>query len=317
MPTTGFVYHPDYLRHLTGSFHPEVPERLSAIFKSLECNGQLKKLTRIEPVAADEKWVSKYHDGKYVEILRNSSNVDRLVYLDGDTPLCNESFRIALLAVGGVLEGISRIMEKTVENCFCAVRPPGHHAGRDWGMGFCLLSNVALGANYVREKFHLERIAIVDWDVHHGNGTESFFYDDPQVLYISLHQWPCYPGTGRAEDTGVGAGKGFTLNIPMRAGSGDEDYLARFDEQVLPKLREFSPQFLLVSAGFDGHREDPLAGMQLTEVGYFSMTRALVEIAEEFCERRICSVLEGGYNLEALCASVECHLRALAGEVKV
>lgn len=314
MSTTGFVYHPDYLRHLTGNFHPEVPERLTAILEHLDSNGQLKKLTEIPSSVADEKWVRKYHDPRYIEILKNSSNTDRLVYLDGDTPLCSESYRIALLAVGGILRGIDRIMDKSVENCFCAVRPPGHHAGRDWGMGFCLLSNIALGANYAREKFGLKRIAIVDWDVHHGNGTEAFFYDDPEVLYISLHEWPSYPGTGRAQDTGVGAGVGFTLNIPMRAGSDDDDYITEFDQQILPKLKSFRPEFIFISAGFDGHRDDPLAGMNLTEKGYFLMTKAVVEIAEEFSEGRICSVLEGGYNLEALSASVEYHLRALAGE---
>jgi acetoin utilization deacetylase AcuC-like enzyme len=210
-----------------------------------------------------------------------------------------------MLAAGGVMAGIDAVLEKRVDAAFCAVRPPGHHAERDRAMGFCLFNNVAIGARYAQRKHSLEKIAILDWDVHHGNGTQHMFEDDPTVFYISLHQYPFYPGTGARGERGVGEGTGFTLNIPLPAGTGEDRYLRAFDEEIVPALTDYKPDLLLISAGFDAHKDDPLGGMLLTEESFAKFTTLLQDIAP------VVSVLEGGYNLEALARSVEAHLGVL------
>jgi acetoin utilization deacetylase AcuC-like enzyme len=202
-------------------------------------------------------------------------------------------------------------MQGRVQNAFCAVRPPGHHAESTHAMGFCLFNNIAITARYLQQRHGLERVAIVDWDVHHGNGTQRTFYEDPSVFFFSTHQYPYYPGTGKADETGMGRGTGFTKNVPLPAGMGDTEYLQIFNTVLRPALKAYRPDVVLVSAGFDAHRDDPLAGMKLTTEGYVALTRVVKEIAGEFCQGRILSCLEGGYNLEALGASVEGHLREL------
>jgi len=233
------------------------------------------------------------------------------VALDGDTSVSRDSWRAALLSAGGVLEACERVASGTWRNAFCALRPPGHHAERDRSMGFCLFNNVAVAARALRERHGIERVAILDWDVHHGNGTQHLFERDPSVLYASLHQWPLYPGTGAASERGVGDGEGTTVNRPMPAGSNDADWLGELEAHVLPAMEDFRPGFVLISAGFDAHRLDPLASVALTEDGYAAMTRRLVELAARTAGGRLVSVLEGGYHLEALASSVEAHVGEL------
>lgn len=309
---TGFIYHEDYLKHKAGFMHPEHEGRLIAIIDHLKKSELWKNLLRITPSPADTKWILKVHTADHLKSVKEKCErgiavLDR----EGDTHVCRESYAVALLAVGGVLAGIDAVMSGKVKNAFCAVRPPGHHAESSRTMGFCLFNNVAVGARYAQEKHGLKRVAIVDWDVHHGNGTQEIFYEDPSVLYISTHQYPFYPGTGSAGERGAGKGEGFTLNIPLKAETDGEEYVKLFKEKVLPALQKFKPNFLLISAGFDAHRDDPLAGILLDESTYAEITRMVTIVAEKHCEGRIVSVLEGGYDLKALPRCVEAHLREL------
>jgi len=226
-------------------------------------------------------------------------------------PLSEESARVAALAAGGVLAAVDAVAEGRVRNAFCAVRPPGHHARRDKAMGFCIYNNVAIAARYAQKKHGLPRVLIVDWDVHHGNGTQEMFYDDPTVLYFGVHRHPFYPGTGGAEERGAGRGLGFTVNVPLAAGAGDAEFAAAFRDRMEPAAREFRPDLVLISAGFDAHEADPLGGMKMTPAGYADLTRIVRRVAQATARGRIVSVLEGGYDLDGLAASVEAHLRAL------
>lgn len=309
---TGLVYHPDYLLHDTGPRHPERPERLKALMAHLEDVGLLTRLTSIEPRTAADRWITRVHSQDYLdelgEAVRNAPT-----QLDPDTPVSTESLRVAKLATGGVLAAIDAVMTGRIQNAFVAARPPGHHALRNRAMGFCLINHVAVAARYVRERYGLERVLVVDWDVHHGNGTQAIFYEDPSVLYFSTHQYPFYPGTGQVSETGAGDGLKTTINVPLPAGSGDEEVIRAFEERLLPAADAFAPQFVLVSAGFDAHRDDPLAHLALTESGYRQITELVMTIAERHANGRVVSVLEGGYNLDALSRSVEAHVRALAG----
>jgi len=306
---TGFVYDPAYLDHQTGPGHPESPERLKAIVARLERTGLMAKLTPLRPTPAPLEWITTIHSPAYVAQVEQACQTGRQVLDAADTTICAESYRVALLAAGGVLGAVDAVMAGSVRNAFCAVRPPGHHALRDQAMGFCLFNNVALGARYVQGKYHLAKVLIVDWDVHHGNGTQAAFNGDPTVLYLSVHESPFYPGTGAATETGTGPGEGSKVNVPLPAGSGDEAYLKAFEEVLKPKALAFRPDFVLISAGFDAHHGDPIGSMEVTTRGYEQMTRIVREIAEHCCAGRVISVLEGGYNTEALAESVEAHLR--------
>ena len=307
----GFVYDDVYLQHRTDAGHPERPERLKAIVARLEKSGLDEKLVRIKPEAASTDWLTTAHTPGYVERVRQSCE-GGVPYLDSpDTPVSKESYRAALAAAGGALAAVDAVMEGHVRSVFCAVRPPGHHSLAGQAMGFCLFNNVAIAARYVQERYELAKVLIVDWDVHHGNGTQAAFYDDPTVLFFSVHQYPFYPGSGAQGERGVGEGLGFTLNAPLPAGSGDEEYRKVFEETLKPAALEFQPDFVLISAGFDAHEDDPLGGMRVTAEGFAALTRAVREIADECCEGRIVSMLEGGYGLEGLAASTEAHLRVL------
>ncbi len=316
---TGLVTHPTYREHVTGPTHPEAPERLKAIEAHLERTGLRDQLVAIPPQPAAEKWLLTAHAPAYLKALRESVPADNLRFLDPDTALSPASYGAARLAAGGLLCAVDAVMTGTVRNAFCAVRPPGHHALSDRAMGFCLLNNVAIAARYVQQRHGLARVLIVDWDVHHGNGTQEIFYDDPTVLYFSTHQYPYYPGTGAAEERGRGRGEGATVNCPMPAGGGDGEYVEVFEEVLVPAATAFRPDFILVSAGFDAHRDDPLAGMRLTEAGYARLTEIVTRLAAEICRGRVVSALEGGYHLAALSRSVEAHLRGLlaAGSMPV
>lgn len=308
---TGFLYDPIYLKHDTGANHPERPERLTAIVERLEQKGLLDGLVRLKPAPASLQWITTVHTPDYVERVRQSCEVG-VGYVDSpDAPASRASYEVALNAVGGVEAAIDAVVQGRIRNAFCAVRPPGHHALKDKAMGFCLFNNVAIAAKYLQRKHQLRNVLIVDWDVHHGNGTQAIFYDDPTVFYFSIHQSPLYPRTGSAEEKGEGKGLGFTRNVPLAAGSGDADYRKAFVEDLEPAAAGFKPDFVLISAGFDAAQGDLLGSMKVTPEGYAELTRIVKRIAERYSHGRLVSVLEGGYNADSLAASVEAHVRAL------
>ena len=309
---TGLVYHPDYLLHDTGPDHPERPNRLRAIIAGLETSGLMESLLRIEPRPAADRWITTVHTPAYLGWLEAASK-QAPIQLDPDTKLAPESLRVAKLAAGGVLAAVDAVVAGRARNAFATVRPPGHHALPSRAMGFCLLNSVAIAARYAQQKHGLKRVLIVDWDVHHGNGTQAMFYDDPSVLYFSTHQNPYYPYTGQAKEMGVGAGEGTTVNVPLVAGSGDTEIVEAFRNKLVPAADKFKPNFVLISAGFDAHRDDPLAGLGVTAEGYGSLTQIVIEIARRHASGRIVSALEGGYRLEALSESVVAHVGMLMG----
>lgn len=311
MGKTGLVYDPRYLEHDMGAGHPESPDRLRAIMRQLEQTGMAARLTRIEPRKAEDEWITQIHTPSYLAMLKAHAPTSGRVSLDPDTAMSQGSMTAAYLAAGGALAAVDAILDRRVEHVFCAVRPPGHHAEAGRAMGFCLFNNVAIAARYVQKKYGLKRVLIVDWDVHHGNGTQHSFEADPSVLFFSTHQFPHYPGTGRESERGRGAGEGFTLNVPMEAGEGDEEYHAVFEKSLVPAADAFKPEFVIISAGFDAHKDDPLASMGLTEQGYADLTGIVAGIAKRHAGGRILSSLEGGYNLTALSASVGAHIQAL------
>lgn len=310
MMHTALFYHPIYLQHDTGPNHPERPSRLTAILRRLEKTKLIDKLILIEPEQASVEDIALVHTKDYIRSIEEFCKTAPH-NLDPDTVISKDSFQAALFAAGAVEKAVDLILKGEITNAFCLVRPPGHHARLAQAMGFCIFNNVAIGAKYIQKKYGITRVLIIDWDVHHGNGTEEIFYEDDTVLYISLHQYPHYPGTGSSSDIGRGKGRGFNLNIPMEAGSGDNEYIKAFEEIIVPRARDFKPEFILISAGFDGHRDDPLSATNLTESGYRAMTDITCEIATSYANNRLVSVLEGGYNLVSLPMSVEQHLLAL------
>jgi len=311
MGRSGLVYHRAYLEHDMGSGHPESPNRLRAIMRQLEQSGTAARLVRIEPRRSEDEWITLVHSSSYVAALNRAAPAAGRVSLDPDTSMSPGSLNAAYFAAGGALAAVDAIMTHQVDHVFCAVRPPGHHAEAGRAMGFCLFNNVAIAARYAQKKYGLSRVLIVDWDVHHGNGTQHSFEEDPSVLFFSTHQYPHYPGTGRVTERGRGAGEGFTINVPMESGEGDDEYRAVFQKALVPAAESFKPEFVIISAGFDAHKDDPLASMALTEAGYADLTDIIVGIAKRHAKGRILSSLEGGYNLTALAASVHAHIEAL------
>ena len=320
---TGYFSHPSCRRHEMGPGHPECPERLAAIDDRLLATGVADALDRREAPSASQADLELAHDRLHVAAMRGlvealeeeiAAGGPAYAAIDPDTVLNPHTWDAALHAAGAALAATDAVIAGQLENAFCSVRPPGHHACRDRAMGFCFFNNVAIAARYALERHGLKRVAIVDFDVHHGNGTQACLESDPTVLFISLHQDPrtSYPGSGHAYETGEGAGEGFTINLPLQPGSDDEDYLRTIDQRVVPALNEFRPEVLLMSAGFDAHVEDPLAQMNVSEEGFEQITRRLVAVADQHCNGRVVSVLEGGYNLRALGRSVVRHLIALS-----
>jgi acetoin utilization deacetylase AcuC-like enzyme/formylglycine-generating enzyme required for sulfatase activity len=310
-PMTGFVYDEVYLRHQTGGGHPERPERLSAIVRRLEKTGLLARMAQLKPVPAEEKWLLTVHAPEYVDHVRRSCQGGARFLDSMDTPVSKESFTAAQTAAGGVLVAVDAVVEGKLQSAFCAVRPPGHHATKNRAMGFCLLNNVAIAARYAQQKHKLAKVLIVDWDVHHGNGTQAAFDDDPTVFYFSIHQYPFYPGTGSADERGRGKALGTKLNVPLPAGSGDREYKRAFVEKLRPAALAFKPDLVLISAGFDAYEHDLLGGMKVSTEGFAELTRIVREIASQCCDGRLVSVLEGGYNLDGLAECVEAHVRVL------
>jgi acetoin utilization deacetylase AcuC-like enzyme len=306
------VRDPLYLLHSEGAGHPESPERLRAIERMLASFPQRDRLRDVAARDATAEELARVHTKEY--ILRIAATRGQTVTLDPDTATSPDSWAAALRAAGGVLAAVDAVLAGGYAGAFAAVRPPGHHAEADRAMGFCLFNNAAVAARHALEARGVERVLLVDWDVHHGNGSMHSFYDTPQVLYFSVHQYPHYPGTGRVEELGRGPGAGFTVNVPLPGGQGDADYLAVFQEILLPLARAYQPGLILVSAGFDVHRDDPLADMLVTEAGFAGMTRLLMQAAEESCPGRLAFTLEGGYDPEGLASGVAAVLRTLLGE---
>ena len=313
MAITGLAQDQRFQRHLTGPGHPERPERLTHIAAVLKERGLEKACQAVEISPIDMSLVRRNHGDEYLDRLKRACD-DDLPYIDVvDSGICPESYDIAQIAAGTVINAVNDVMAGAVENAFCAVRPPGHHAEYHMSMGFCLFNNIAIAAHHLLDNHDLSRVLILDWDVHHGNGTQHTFEADPRVLFISLHGHPgvVYPGTGYENERGRGDGEGFTINLPMAPPSGDDEYRRAFGEIILSRIEDFDPQFVLISSGFDAHRMDPLAPLELVTESYGWMTDELTRVAKKHCEGRIVSILEGGYNLEALGDSVALHVTRL------
>jgi acetoin utilization deacetylase AcuC-like enzyme len=307
--STLLVTHPAYLDHLPPMGHPERPDRLRVIERMLESE-RYQPLARDQAPVASIETIALCHSRGYVEAIRDASPDQGLVRLDPDTTMSPGTYEAALRAVGGATFAVDEVMSKKVVNAFCALRPPGHHAETDRPMGFCFFNNAAIAARYAQRQYGIERAAIVDFDVHHGNGTQDIFWNDASVMYCSTHEMPLFPGTGAATERGA---RNTIVNAPLHAGDGGHEFREAFDEAILPRLRDFRPELLVISAGFDAHTRDPLANLNLVEADFGWVTRKLMEIAAASADNRIVSVLEGGYDLEGLSRSVAVHVSTLMG----
>ncbi len=314
--TTGIVKDWRYLEHKMGDYHPESPERLEVVYRMLEQHPVFSSFPTIEPRPATEEEVTLIHTKAYFDEIKATAGRER-VYLDPDTSTSPRSFEVACLAAGGVLKAADLIMEGNLDNGFALVRPPGHHAEASQAKGFCIFNNIAIAAQYLIEKYKLRRILIIDWDLHHGNGTQHAFYSRSDVLYFSVHQFPYYPGTGFWNEIGSGGGEGFTINVPLGPGKTDADYLHIFERLLFPVAAVYQPEFILVSAGFDIFAGDPLGGMSISAAGFAGLTAAVMKMARPWAQGRLLVTLEGGYSLEGLEAGVGNVLVTLAGQEPV
>jgi len=292
------------LNHKTGSGHPENPERVKAVIENLKKN---KNLIWKKPSKFNNNILTIAHSKEYIENVQKAFPSNSFVYLDGDTIVSPGSKEATIDAVGSIISAIDGVEKKEFKNAFCVVRPPGHHAEKNKAMGFCIYNNVAIGARYLINHYKYQKVAIIDFDVHHGNGTQDIFFDDKKVLYISTHQYPYYPGTGGENEKGK---YNNIFNIPLPAGTNSEEYLNVY-EHVLKKLNEFKPNFILFSAGFDAHKNDPLAQLKLNSKDYYEITKRTLEYSKKFCDGKVVSILEGGYDLNALADSANEHVKAL------
>ena len=306
----GYLYSEDFLKHDPGIMHPEKKDRLVAITEAVKKSDLFKSIVWVKPEMAEKDLIQKNHSAEHVDFVEKKCSQGGGILDLGDTVASPQSFEAASFAVGGTAKMIRMIMNGEFKRGFCAVRPPGHHAEYNTAMGFCLFNNIAVVAKVLIEDFQLERVAIIDWDVHHGNGTQNSFYNTSKVFFISLHQFPHYPGTGSASETGSGEGEGFTLNFPMKPFSGTDDYISAFEE-IKKKMDEYKPQFILISAGFDAHEDDPLSAISLKTEDYGTFTEIICEVADKYSEGRVLSLLEGGYNLKVLSRSVLLHLEKM------
>lgn len=311
----GYVYHPVYLEHDTG-YHPENARRLEAIVSHLEETGLTGHLAPIEPRAASPEELSLVHYPRYITRIEEAAQSGG-GHLDADTVMSSRSYEAALYAAGGALRAVDAVMDGSVDSAFALVRPPGHHATPGRAGGFCLFNNIAIAARHAREKHGLERVLIIDFDVHHGNGTQDVFYDDPNVLYISTHQYPHFPGSGSIGEIGAGRAEGATINVPLPAGAGDNEYGEVFSRIIVPASVRFQPQLILVSAGYDAHHRDELAMMQVSVTGFAAMVKTIKELAGRLAGGRLVCCLEGGYHLSALAASVKATFDVLLGREEI
>lgn len=299
--------------HDTGPGHPESPQRYQAVAQALKLSGLQARMKPVPSRPAEEAELRLCHGMGYLETARRDVDSGRDDLSTGDTSICPRSYEVAQHAAGGVLEAVDEVMNGRLKNAFCAVRPPGHHARPDQGMGFCLFNNVALGARRAIKKHGAAKVLIVDWDVHHGNGTQDIFYEDGSVLFVSTHQAPWYPYTGWAEETGRGKGAGLTLNYPFPGGAGFKEIGGVLENRALQEAVKFKPDLVMISAGFDSRIDDPLGKFRLTDEDFAALTRLLMKFADEHCEGRLVSVLEGGYHLDGLAKAVTAHVTALTG----
>lgn len=313
MRKTGFLYDLRYLLHDTGPYHPEVPERLQAIYQGIESGGLLPKLNLVNAVRGDLKWVEMVHHSSYIRRFEEVCFSCQPTLDSPDNRMCTETFETALLAVGGVLKVVDMLMEGQIDNAFCAIRPPGHHAEASEAMGFCYFNNIAIAARYLQKQWKITKVGIVDFDVHHGNGTQHIFEKDSTVFYYSIHQHPsfAYPGTGREFEKGTVEGHGFTKNTPVLPGQGDEEYKHYFKRDLLPAFEQFRPEVILVSTGFDAHRDDEMSDVNLSTEAFTWMMEHVVEMADRYCSGRVISILEGGYSLKRLPELAKNHVQIL------
>ncbi len=306
---------PLFRRHLEGREHPERPERFDAVMEGLRAAGLLSRLEPIPARAASDDELLLCHSREYLAVVRRDVESGASYLSTGDTEVTCESERVAAAAVGGVLNAVDAVCAGEIGNAFCAVRPPGHHAGRSRGMGFCIYNNIALAARHAQRRHGIERVLILDWDVHHGNGTQDIFYSDGDVFFCSTHQWPLYPGTGRADETGAGAGRGTTLNFPLPAGSGRAEILGPVEGPLPEEMKKFRPELVLISAGFDSREGDLLGRFTLTDGDFADLTGAAMAMADKYAGGRLVSILEGGYTLSGLASAAAAHVgRLLNGE---
>ena len=309
---TGLLADPTCKLHVTGWDHPESPDRFDAAFDELGRCGVMDHLTQLASRPASDEEILYCHTPDYLAAVKAAVAADAPMLPTGDTEICSRSLEVALLGVGGVMNAVDAVVRGQVKNAFCLVRPPGHHATAQAGMGFCIFNNVALAARHAQQRLDIRRVLIVDWDVHHGNGTQDIFYEDKSVFYFSTHQHPLYPGTGFREDTGRGNGEGFTMNFPLPAGSGRSEVMDAFENGLLPAMDRFQPELILISAGFDSREGDTLGGFRLTDQDFSDLTRLIMELADLYARSRVISVLEGGYQLSGLATAVAAHVRTLS-----
>lgn len=310
-PKTALVADPIYREHLLGREHPERPERFDAVFQGLQKAGLVERMLRIESRAVTEEEMLLCHTREYLRTAQHDVEAGYASLTTGDTDITRNSWEVARRAAGGVLNAVDAVMTGRARNAFCATRPPGHHATPNRGMGFCLLNNVAIAARHAQRKHGAGRVLIYDWDVHHGNGTQDIFYSDASVFYCSTHQWPLYPGTGRADETGAGPAKGTKMNFPFPAGSGRKEILGAVESALAPAARRFRPDLIMISAGFDSRIDDLLGSFTLTDRDFTDLTRAVMTMAAEHAGGRVVSVLEGGYALSGLASAAVAHVQAL------
>jgi len=308
---TGLVADPIFCRHDPGIGHPECPARYGAVVGALEDVGLLERLVKIQGRKATREDLGRCHTSDYLSIAEHEILSGASELYTGDTSVCEESWEVALLAAGSVLAAVDAVIKRRVANAFCVVRPPGHHATPNRGMGFCILNNVAIAARYAQAVHRIRRVLIVDWDVHHGNGTQDIFYRDGSVFFFSTHQFPSYPGTGLRDETGSGPGEGTTMNFSFRAGAGREEILGAFETELVAAMRRFKPNLVLISAGFDSRIHDPLGGFTLRDSDFADLTKVAMKIARQYARGRLVSVLEGGYNLPGLASAAVAHVEAL------
>jgi acetoin utilization deacetylase AcuC-like enzyme len=313
MNKTGIVTDESYINHDPGNFHPESPRRLETIYDMLDDPDMKNKHTDIPVREATQEELLAVHTSDYIRMVADTAGKP-YGYLDADTQTSSGSYTAALRAAGGLCNAIAMVNNGEPDNAFALVRPPGHHAESNSGMGFCLFNNIAIGALYARRELGLGKVLIVDWDLHHGNGTQHSFEDDPSVLYFSTHQYPYYPGSGDFFEVGTGTGEGYTVNVPLSTGYGDAEYIAIYQQILKPIALEFKPDIVLASAGFDTYDGDPLGGMAVTADGFAGLTRILMEIADSSCDSKLVLTLEGGYHLQGMGNSVKSVLKELRGE---
>jgi len=310
---TALVYDALFRNHLTDDDLPEIPARYDYVLRGLDAAGLISVLDHVAPRPATRADLLRCHTADYLDLAAAEIAAGRMELSTGDALVTPESWEIALLAAGAGLAAVDAVCTRSVDNAFCVVRPPGHHATRDRGMGFCILNNVAIAARYAQAQHHLRRVLIVDWDVHHGNGTQDIFYDDPSVFFFSTHQEDLYPvGSGGAGETGTGPGIGTTLNCPFPPGAGRAEILGAFQERLVPAMRDFRPELILISAGFDSRINDPLGRFKLTDDDFTDLTQLLMDMAGQYADNRVISILEGGYYLRGLASAAAAHVATLA-----